>query len=64
MIRDNDDKWSGDHCIDPALVPAVLFCNRKVIKKDPALHDVTASILTEFGIPIPEHMEGRPLHIV
>jgi len=64
VIRDNDDKWSGDHCIDPALVPAVLFCNRKVTKKDPALYDITASILTEFGVPIPGHMEGQPLYRV
>jgi len=62
VIRDNDDKWSGDHCIDPALVPAALFCNRKVTKKDPALYDITASILAEFGIPIPDQMEGQPLY--
>jgi predicted AlkP superfamily phosphohydrolase/phosphomutase len=30
LFHDNTKAWSGDHCIDPSLVPGVLFCNRKV----------------------------------
>jgi hypothetical protein len=26
-MEPNRQKWSGDHCIDPALVPGVLFAN-------------------------------------
>jgi len=29
MIEPNRQKWSGDHCIDPALVPGVLFTTFK-----------------------------------
>ncbi len=61
VIRDNDDKWSGDHCIDPKWVPAILFSSRKIAKTDPALHDVTATILSEFGLSTPTDMEGRSL---
>ncbi len=61
IIRDNDDKWSGDHCIDPRWVPAILFSNRTIVKKDPAIHDVTATILSEFGLSTPTDMEGRSL---
>ena len=25
LVEDNRKNWSGDHCIDPALVPGVLF---------------------------------------
>ena len=25
LVDSNDEKWSGDHCIDPSLVPGVLF---------------------------------------
>jgi predicted AlkP superfamily phosphohydrolase/phosphomutase len=25
LVQDNDRNWSGDHCVDPALVPGVLF---------------------------------------
>ena len=27
LLEPNRQKWSGDHCIDPALVPGVLFSN-------------------------------------
>jgi predicted AlkP superfamily phosphohydrolase/phosphomutase len=29
LIEDNTRKWSGDHCIDPPLVPGVLFTSFK-----------------------------------
>ena len=61
IISDNDNKWSGDHCIDSRLVPAVLFSNKKILNNRPALWDITADVLTEFGIPIPAEMEGKPL---
>jgi len=64
VIRDNDDKWSGDHCIDPSLVPAVLFTNRQVTKSSPDLCDITATILAEFGISVPPQMTGRSLYPV
>ena len=64
VISDNNDKWSGDHCIDPAHVPAVLFSNREITKQNPALFDITATLLSEFGIPVPAHMEGQALYTV
>ena len=61
-IQDNDDRWSGDHCIDPALVPAILFSNRKVSRAQPTMIDITATVLAEYGIPQPPHMTGRSLY--
>jgi predicted AlkP superfamily phosphohydrolase/phosphomutase len=61
MVADNRDKWSGDHCIDRALVPAVLFANKPIRAQAPALPDVTASVLAEFGIATPEEMQGTPV---
>ncbi len=29
VIEDNPKAWSGDHCVDPVLVPGVLFSSRK-----------------------------------
>jgi predicted AlkP superfamily phosphohydrolase/phosphomutase len=63
IIRDNDDKWSGDHCIDPKWVPALLMCNRKLPQQRFTLHDITATILSQFEIPIPEQMIGRPIFL-
>jgi predicted AlkP superfamily phosphohydrolase/phosphomutase len=27
VFHDNRKAWSGDHCVDPSVVPGVLFCN-------------------------------------
>jgi predicted AlkP superfamily phosphohydrolase/phosphomutase len=61
VFEDNVKAWSGDHCVDPSLVPGVLFCNRKVVSEDPAIIDIAPSVLHMFGITPPEHMEGTPL---
>jgi predicted AlkP superfamily phosphohydrolase/phosphomutase len=62
VFVDNDDKWSGDHCIDPAHVPAILLSNRRIALENPSLPDLTATILKEYGIPIPKHMTGKLLY--
>ncbi len=59
LIEDNLDKWSGDHCIDRALVPGILLANRPIRAESPALQDVTASVLAEFEIEKPDEMSGQ-----
>ncbi|MBI5118200.1 alkaline phosphatase family protein [Candidatus Poribacteria bacterium] len=61
IFLDNDDRWSGDHCIAAELVPGVLLSNRKVRIADPVLRDLTPTILAEFGIEPPRQMTGRPI---
>jgi predicted AlkP superfamily phosphohydrolase/phosphomutase len=61
VFDDNARAWSGDHCIDPRLVPGVFFCNRTTSTKDPALIDLAPTALKLFGIEPPAHMDGRPL---
>lgn len=61
-VKDNDDKWSGDHCIDPKLVPSILYSNRKVTKAQPSMLDITATILKDYGIPKPDDMTGETLY--
>jgi len=63
VFHDNTKAWSGDHCIDPKLVPGVLFCNRKIATKDPRLMDIGATALDMFGVPVPDQMDGRPLDV-
>jgi len=60
-IKDNDDRWSGDHCIDPNNVPSILFTNQKISKAQPTIPDITATILADFGIAIPRQMHGKKL---
>ena len=59
VLEDNCKAWSGDHCIDPLLVPGVLFSNRKLACEDPAIADVAPSVLSWFGLAAPPQMDGK-----
>ncbi|MBA3270234.1 MAG: alkaline phosphatase family protein [Acidobacteria bacterium] len=61
VFEDNLKPWSGDHCIDPRLVPGVFFCNRKTDTQEPSLIDIAPTALRLFGIEPPSYMDGRPL---
>ena len=55
VFVDNDETWSGDHSIDYRLVPGVFLSNRQITIDDPALFDLTVTVLDEFGVaPLPE----------
>ncbi|MBU4252074.1 MAG: alkaline phosphatase family protein [Candidatus Omnitrophica bacterium] len=61
LIEDNKRKWSGDHLIDPELVPGVIFINKKVELKQPSIIDIVPTILNLFNIPKPKEMQGKIL---
>jgi len=61
IVEDNTKAWSGDHCVDPLLVPGVLFCNRKIDAEDPGIEDMAPTALDLFGIDPPEWMDGKPV---
>ncbi|HJU87091.1 MAG TPA: alkaline phosphatase family protein, partial [Gemmatimonadota bacterium] len=58
---DNLRKWSGDHIIDPPLIPGVLFMNRPFDARAPRLLDLAPTILEALGLPRGELMEGDSL---
>ena len=61
VFEDNTKSWSGDHCVDPRLVPGVLFCNRKIAAGKPALGDLPPTIMALFGADRPTYMKGQDL---
>jgi predicted AlkP superfamily phosphohydrolase/phosphomutase len=61
IVEVNKEKWSGDHCMDPEIVPGILLTNRKIKAKSPALHDLTPTILKIFGAEIPKEIKGKPI---
>jgi len=63
IFEDNLKAWSGDHCVDPRLVPGVLFSNRKIAEEKPGIVDVAPTILKLFGLPLPAHFDGTPLTV-
>ena len=61
IFEDNTKVWSGDHCIDPRIVPGIFLSNRAIDTDDPSITDIAPTALRLFGVPIPPHMDGRPL---
>ena len=56
----NQKAWSGDHCVDPSLVPGILFSNWKIGGDRHAIIDIAPTLLDVFGTKIPPHMDGKP----
>jgi predicted AlkP superfamily phosphohydrolase/phosphomutase len=63
VFEDNVKAWSGDHCIDPRLVPGVLFCSRSIDAEEPHIVDLAPTALRLFGIQPPAHMDGKPFAV-
>jgi predicted AlkP superfamily phosphohydrolase/phosphomutase len=61
LIDDNPKAWSGDHCLDPVLVPGVLFSNLPLAADDPGIEDVAPTVLDLFGVARPGWMDGFAL---
>lgn len=61
VFSDNEKHWKGDHCVDPPLVPGVLFCSRKIDAANPSITDIAPSVLSLFGVEIPKEMDGKNL---
>ena len=61
VFHTNTKAWSGDHCVDPSVVPGVLFCDRDVETQNPRLIDIGPTILELFGVAVPDYMDGKAL---
>lgn len=62
LIVPNNDKWSGDHCMDPAVVPGIVFTTAEFDKEhSPHLRDMAPTIVNYFGLETPEGLEGKSI---
>ncbi|MCZ6603457.1 MAG: alkaline phosphatase family protein, partial [Planctomycetota bacterium] len=61
VISDNVKAWSGDHCVDPSLVPGVFFCSEPVETDEISILDIAPTVLDLFGAPIPEQFQGKKI---
>ena len=64
VFHPNTKAWSGDHCIDPSLVPGVLFSNMDITDETPRLMDIGPTVLNMFGVDTPANMDGRSLNVI
>ncbi len=62
IFSDNLKAWSGDHHVDPELVPGVLFSNLPLLQQQPSIAEIAPSVLDLFAVPVPAYMEGRVLY--
>jgi predicted AlkP superfamily phosphohydrolase/phosphomutase len=60
-FEDNVKPWSGDHVVDPALVPGVCFSNRPIRTDNVTMLDMAPTILDAFGVAKGKKMEGGSL---
>jgi hypothetical protein len=61
VFEDNEKAWSGDHCLDPALVPGVLFTSFETNSDKPNIIDIAPSVLALLGVEIPRYIEGKSI---
>ena len=60
LFSDNLKKWSGDHIVDPSIVPGIFLSNFKTNNPTPNLMDIAPTVLSCFGMSASE-MEGKSL---
>ena len=58
VLSHNERQWSGDHCVDPELVPGVLFSNRPLSDGMLRQTDLGPTVLKCLGLGKPMEMEG------
>ena len=51
LLRDNTEKWSGDHLMEAELVPGILLANKKITAERPALSDLAPTVLADSASP-------------
>ena len=39
----------------------MLFCNRLIDVDRPSIMDIAPTVLDLFGVPVPAHMDGKPI---
>jgi predicted AlkP superfamily phosphohydrolase/phosphomutase len=50
LFDNNLQKWTGDHCIDPAYVPGVFLSNQKFQDLNPSVFDIAPIVTGFFGL--------------
>jgi predicted AlkP superfamily phosphohydrolase/phosphomutase len=61
VLVDNTSRWSGNHLMAPEVVPGILLMNRKLASDGHDLTDVTATVLSHYGVELAPGMTGKPI---
>lgn len=59
VLLDNTNKWSGDHGLNPELIPGTLMTNFEVSPGETvSLQDLIPSLFDRLDLTVPERMDG------
>jgi len=62
IVYPNMKKWSGDHGgFDFATTAGVLISNRPLASPSPSIVDIAPTVFKFFSVPIPGHIDGKPV---
>ena len=62
LFADNTKKWSGDHAAsDVTQTPGILVSNRAIVRDEPSIVDLPATIMHFFGHALPPQYVGTPV---
>ncbi|MGE0431757.1 MAG: alkaline phosphatase family protein [Planctomycetota bacterium] len=67
VISANPRRWSGDHGVDPELVPGVWFSSVPIVpaaERGPHIVDFAPTLLAQFGVQPAPQMDGRVVSFV
>ncbi|RJQ45293.1 MAG: phosphodiesterase [Nitrospiraceae bacterium] len=60
LFEDNLKKWTGDHIVDPSIVPGIFLSNFKINTENPSLMDIAPTVISCLGVSS-NNMEGKSL---
>ena len=61
VFEDNEKAWSGDHIVDPRIVPGIVLSSHPIAADDPHIVDLAPTALGLFGVQPAAHMDGQPI---
>jgi len=61
IFEDNEKAWSGDHIVDPRIVPGIVLSSHPIASDDPHIADMAPTALALFGVQPAAHMDGSPI---
>jgi predicted AlkP superfamily phosphohydrolase/phosphomutase len=61
VVMDDKTPWSGDHQMDPSIVPGIFLSNFKCRISNPRLIDIAPTVLQLMGLPASSDMDGHSL---
>ena len=61
VLSPNEKRWSGDHIVDPTLVPGIIFTNVPLETTGARAEDLAPTVMSLLGVEEGADYDGEPL---